>query len=164
MAPTISIFFHRVIDCHACHKKRGVPPRDVGRGSAGLYAFHVRIAHRARYTCKATVRVSAVEGIRQDGLTSPGDDVRGVAPSSLRYDAQNADAFCRTNRLSSAIEHTIHSKATARVALLCMARPTGFEPVTPAFGGRYSIQLSYGRIRGTWNDTGSGASRHYLTR
>lgn len=40
-----------------------------------------------------------------------------------------------------------------------MVRPAGFEPATPAFGGRYSIQLSYGRLGLVHKDTRDMALR-----
>ncbi len=41
--------------------------------------------------------------------------------------------------------------------MISMVRPTRFERATPAFGGQYSIQLSYGREVAMLSDQASRA-------
>ncbi len=62
-----------------------------------------------------------------------------------------------------AVWSTLLNEVAARlaggfVAIKCMAHPIGFEPMTSAFGGQHSIQLSYGCVSFVLNQPRNGCN------
>ena len=86
---------------------------------------------------------------RHDDPEQPGgcSDPAGCGATRL---GSNRYAICRTGHVRST-RHRLQTKMAPsfdEAIFVCMARPARFERATAWFVARYSIQLSYGRVRG----------------
>ncbi len=89
------------------------------------------------------------------------NDYHGVSLMRLRRAFQNGDGKKETQdtALKSTHPRDLPSRSGRSWPFVKLVRPDGFEPPTPAFASRYSIQPSYGRIFLNWSLSGHSALR-----